>query len=84
MYTFWQLRLLSMTLLKPVCDDPDYGDSSHWEAIEIEMPIAHGTYRGVPAILDTCESLKSALFICLYFVILIRAVSRCDPFPFPS
>ncbi len=81
-YTFWQLRLLSMTLLKPLRDDPDYRVDSHWESIEIEMPTVPGSHRGAETILDTCEFLKSALSLFACLVILIRAVFRCDPFPF--
>nr|VWO96002.1 Di/tri peptide transporter 2 [Ganoderma boninense] len=56
-YTCWQLRLLSMTLLKPLRDDPDYTDDSHWEAIAIEMPTnINSGYAGVEIVLDTCSS----------------------------
>ncbi|PIL28958.1 hypothetical protein GSI_09005 [Ganoderma sinense ZZ0214-1] len=57
MYTNWRLRLLSMTLLKPLRDDPDYTNTSHWEAIELKMPAARDSSRsGVEIILDTCAS----------------------------
>ena len=78
LYTFWQLQLLSMTLLKPLRTYPDYIIDSHWGSIEIEMPTVHVRNRGVETTLDTCQFLKSITFL----VLLIRAVMvKCNPFP---
>ena len=52
-YATWNLRLLSMTLLVPRVESPDFASLDDWDPIEIVLPSLDGL-EGLNVVLDTC------------------------------
>ena len=61
LFATWNLRLLSMTLLVPRVENPDYASHDDWDPSEIVLPSLDGL-EGLNVVLDTCTYTTQAAF----------------------
>ena len=61
LYSTWNLRLLSMTLLAPRVETPDYAGLDDSDPTEIVLPSLDGS-EGLTVVLDTCTYTRQPAF----------------------